>query len=416
MITQALFLDGFGPLPLVRPGSVQDLGDLVRRAAAKDTAIYPIGGQTHLSLGNPPSKPGAAVDLCGLTEIIDFPARDMTITVQTGIAMQVLRETLAKENLRLPIDVPQADRATLGGVLAANISGPRRYGYGTLRDYVIGISALNDEGREFKAGGRVVKNVAGYDLCKLLVGSLGTLGVITQTTLKLRPLAEVQAIISLGCESVQLESLLTGLHGSRTRPIGIDLLNPSAALIVFPQANLAPPESTWSVLVGYEGNADAVSWQVQQLVKEVCTQCHLQALVDFTAQPLCQALVEFGAWPARQLTLKANLLPSAVAAFCQGVDREPHRPALRAHAGNGIVQGRFAAGLTMEQAASMLTLWRDLAAKAQGTVIVAACPSEWKAVLNVWGPPSPDAWLMRDVKAKFDPRRIFNPGRFVDGI
>ena len=151
---------------------------------------------------------GWRVDLCGLAQIVDFPARDMTVTVQAGITMKDLREIIVRENLHLPIDVAQGQRATLGGVLAANASGPRRHGYGTMRDYVIGISALNDDGREFKAGGRVVKNVAGYDLCKLLVGSLGTLGIITQVTLKLRPLPEQQALIGLACAADSLEALL----------------------------------------------------------------------------------------------------------------------------------------------------------------------------------------------------------------
>jgi glycolate oxidase FAD binding subunit len=401
-------IDGFGPLPLERPASVHELGELIRHAAASNTAIYPIGGQTHITLGNSPTKSGHAVDLRGLAQIIDFPARDMTVTVQTGITVRALSEILAKENLRLPIDVAQADRATLGGILAANISGPRRYGFGTLRDYVIGISAFNDEGRECKAGGRVVKNVAGYDICKLLVGSLGTLGIITQATLKLRPLAEHHSVITLGCESAQLEALLTCLHDSRTRPVCIDLLNQTAARIV------GTAETPWTLLVGYEGNFDAVGWQVQQLVKEVGVQCRLQAQVDAAAQPLWDALVEQSAWSGT--IFKANLRPSATAAFCQGVDREPNRPALRAHAGNGIVFGQWPAGLTMEQAGSMLAAWRELAATGHGSVVVAACPSEWKKSLSVWGPAPSDAWLMRDVKAKFDPHGIFNPGRFVDAI
>jgi glycolate oxidase FAD binding subunit len=413
MIAITRMLDGFGPLPLVRPASVQDLGELIRQASANDTALYPIGGQTQISLGVPPTKPGQAVDMRGLTQIIDFPARDMTITVQAGTTVQALRETLVKENLRLPVDVAQSDLATLGGVLAANVSGPRRYGYGTLRDYVIGISALNEEGREFKAGGRVVKNVAGYDLCKLLVGSLGTLGIITQITLKLRPLAEHHAVITLGCESARLEALLTCLHESRTRPVCIDLLNQTAAKIVFAQA---VSETPWIVLIGYEGNFDAVGWQVQQLVKEVGTQCRLQGHVDITAQPLWDSLVELAAWPDRQFAFKANMLPGAVAAFCQSVDCEPNRPALRAHAGNGIVLGQWPAGLTMQQAARMLTTWRERASKGQGGVIVSSCPSDWKSALSVWGPAPNDAWLMRKVKVKFDPKRIFNPGRFVDGI
>ncbi|MSQ94615.1 MAG: FAD-binding oxidoreductase [Gemmataceae bacterium] len=407
-------IDGFGPLPLVRPNSVADLGDLVRAAAASKSALYPVGGQTKTALGMPPTRPGRTIDLRGLAQVIDFPARDMTITVQAGITMQALRDILEKEKLRLPIDVPEADRATLGGVLATNTSGPRRYGYGTMRDYVIGISALNDEGNEFKAGGRVVKNVAGYDLCKLLVGSLGTLGIITQVTLKLRPLAEQQAVFGLGCESAQLETLLRCLHESRTRPVCLEVLNQAAARIAYTHANLAIPESPWTVLVGYEGNGDAVSWQVQQLVKEVGTDCSLEARVDFPAMPLCHALCEFAAAPHHAVTFKANLLPSEVAAFCVAADQGPLRPAVRAHAGSGIVYGNWSADLTKEQAGSILTTWRERAR--QGAVIVQRCPSDWKAGLNVWGPAPHDVALMHAIKAKFDPNRIFNPGRFVDGI
>ncbi len=409
-------LDGFGPVPNVRPGSVQEIGDLIRQAATKGTAIYPVGGQTKLGLGNRPSKPGHAVDMRALAQLIDFPARDMTITVQAGITIKILQEFLAKEKLRLPIDVAQAGRATLGGVLATNASGPRRLGYGTSRDYVIGISALNDEGREFKAGGRVVKNVAGYDLCKLLVGSLGTLGVITQATLKLRPLAEQQALISLPCEAGNLDAMLTLLHNSRTRPVCLELLNRVAAAVVFPHAVLSAPDAPWVIVVGYEGNADAVAWEVQQLVKEVGTQCRIRARVDFTAGPLWDGLVEFANWPPATTTFKANLLPSAVAAFCQGVDGEPNRPAVRAHAGNGIVFGQWPAGLTKEDAARMLKVWRERARHGQGSVIVTCCPNEWKQSLDVWGPAPDGAWLMREIRAKFDPKGIFNPGRFVDGI
>jgi glycolate oxidase FAD binding subunit len=397
-------IDGFGPLPLVRAESVAALGELIREAAAKNTALYPVGGQTQLALGNPPSKPGHAVDMRGLAEVIDFPARDMTITVQAGITIRSLNELLAKENLRLPIDVPLADQATLGGIIATNVSGPRRYGFGTLRDYVIGISALNDEGREFKAGGRVVKNVAGYDLCKLLVGSLGTLGIITQVTLKLRPLAEHQALLCLACESAQLEAMLTRLHESRTRPVCLDLLNQLAAHSIGTQA-----KSPWTILVGYEGNFDAVSWQVQQLVKEVANHCQVSGHIDATAQSTWDALVEL-ARPAH-VGFKANLLPSATSAFCLAADQASVRPTLRAHAGNGIVFGQWT-DLKREQADTALRGWQQLAR----SVIVTSCPSEWKASLDVWGPPAKDTWLMHEIKRQFDPKDVFNPGRFVAGI
>ncbi len=155
--------------------------------------LLPIGGGTACRDAN--SDDVIEVRLDGLNRVIDYPARDMTITVEAGIRIAELNRILATENQRLPIDIPQADQATLGGVIATNWSGLRRFGCGTMRDYVIGISAIDATGRRFSAGGRVVKNVAGYDLCKLLVGSNGELAIITQVTLKLRPLPETSALV-----------------------------------------------------------------------------------------------------------------------------------------------------------------------------------------------------------------------------
>src|SRR5207302_1445142 len=214
---------------------------------------------------------------------------------------------------RLPVDVPRPERATLGGSLAVNVSGPRRLGLGTFRDYVIGISTVNDEGQETKAGGRVVKNVAGYDLCKLHIGALGTLGIITQVTLKVRPRPETQALLLLGCESAALGSLLEPLHASRTRPVCVDLLNTRAARL------------------------------------------------------------------------------------------------LHAHAGSGIVRGHVLGDLTAERAAAMLDPLTALATAAQGNLVLPRCPGDWKRTLPVWGQPRGDVWLMRQVKEKLDPRRLFNP-------
>src|SRR5262249_13630078 len=151
-------------------------------------------------------------------------------------------------------DVPQADRATLGGALAVNVSGPRRYAQGTLRDYVIGITTINDEGRETKAGGRVVKNVAGYDLCKLHVGALGTLGIISQVTLKLQPLPETRVLVTLGCDAAELEPLLERLHTSRVRPSCVDAVNAAAARVLMRDAGVNLPGSPWVVVIGFEEN------------------------------------------------------------------------------------------------------------------------------------------------------------------
>jgi glycolate oxidase FAD binding subunit len=401
---------------LYRPGSVGEVGELVRRAAAEGQAVYPLGGRTLLGLGLPPARSGFGIDLRGLDAVLDYPARDMTVTLQAGITLANLQKLLATENQRLPVDVPHPDRATLGGALAANVSGPRRYGSGTLRDYVIGIATVNDEGQETKAGGRVVKNVAGYDLCKLHVGALGTLGIITSVTLKLRPLPEEKTLVTLGCSSEALGPLLDRLHESRTRPGCLDVLNTAATDVVAREARVALPDAPWVVAVGYEDNAEAVRWQVRRLIEELpASGIHgLEARAGAATESLWRALVELTGQPA-PFRFKANLLPSASAALCRRIVAWPEEVLIHAHAGSGIVRGHVGSTLTLERTRAMLEELHEAAANAQGNVVLTACPPEWKRSLPVWGRPRGDAWLMRHVKDKLDPRQLFNPGRFVDG-
>jgi glycolate oxidase FAD binding subunit len=408
-------------LPVVRPESVPDLGEVVRRAAAEGQALYPLGGRTMLDVGLPPTRPGLGVELTALARVIDYPAADMTVTVQAGISVGALEQLLAGENQRLPVDVPRAERATLGGALATNASGPRRYGFGTLRDYVLGISTVNDEGQETKAGGRVVKNVAGYDLCKLHVGALGTLGVVTQVTLKVRPRPETSALLTLGCQPAGLEALLEQAHQTRTRPVCIDVLNARAARSVAAQAGVELPEAPWLVVVGFEDSEDAVSWQVQQLIREVGPGgVQVEARAGGATGPLWRALTELTAHPPARLSFKANLLPGRSAAFCQQVDALPEPVLVQAHAGSGVVRGHLAFGeggaLTRERAAAILKGLAEQAAAAQGNLVLPRCPADWKRELPVWGTPRGDAWLMRQVHARLCPRGLFNPGRFVGGI
>jgi glycolate oxidase FAD binding subunit len=409
----ACFIDGFGPLPVERPRSAAEVGDLVRRAGAAGQAVYPVGGGTQLGLGLPPTKPGTAADLRSLDGVLDYPARDMTVTVQAGVTLAALQRLLAGENQRLPIDVPRPEAATVGGTLAANVSGPRRFCYGTPRDYVLGMSTVNDEGHEVKAGGRVVKNVAGYDLPKLHVGALGTLGVITQVTLKLRPLPEETALLALGCGDEVLGPLLEQLHATRTRPVSLDVLNgPAARALAAGGTGL--PADRWVVVVGFEDNAAAVAWQVRQLIEEVAP----AGIIDFEARAgvaaaaLWQGLTELDLRPEARLSFKANLLPGALAAFCRHAAGLPDEVLLLARAGSGIVRGHLGGDLTADRAAAILKGLQELATGAKGNVVLSHCPPEWKRSLPVWGAPRGDAWLMHHVKEVLDPRGVFNPGRF----
>lgn len=384
--------------------------ETVRRAAADYQALFPLGGKTQIGVGLPPARSGLCVDLTGLAQVIDFPARDMTITVQAGITVAQLQEIVRAEGLRLPLDIPAPDQATLGGSMAANVSGPRRLGYGTLRDYVIGITTINDEGHETKAGGRVVKNVAGYDLCKLHIGALGTLGIVSQVTLKLRPLPEDTAVVLVHCEAAEIANLLDTIHNSATRPVCLDVLNPRAA------SELPSGKAdVWAVVVGYEENGETVRWQVQQLIKELAARRTqgIDTLAGTIAEPMWRSLTEMKRRPEATFTFKANLLPSAVAGFCQKADRLDDSLRLQAHAGNGIVIGHVSGERTREQVRAMLQELQREAEAAQGNVVVLHCPSAWKSGLPVWGSPRGDLAVMRTVREKLDPRRLFNPGRFL---
>lgn len=396
-MTDTLLLDGLS-LPVVRPTRVDVLCDEVRRASA----VYPIGGRTQLDYGLPAVKPGIAIDLTALEGVIDYPARDMTITVQAGIRIAKLQAVLATEKQRLPIDISSPDRATIGGSVAANISGSRRYGAGTLRDYVIGINTVNAEGIETKAGGRVVKNVAGYDLCKLHTGARGTLGIITQVTLKVRPLPEAQAIGVLGCSGDRLADLLDTLHVTRTRPIALDVLNGAAAQ----KAGLSR-QGDWSVLVGFEDSQKAVEWQLQQLIKETTTAGFpgLMARASDACEPLWRSLAELPQGLGTELTFKANLLPGKTASFVRSVGEDA---LIHAHAGSGIVWCHVSPPSADDARVMLEKLNRAAGA---GSVVVTRCPVMWKRSLPLLGMPRSDLALMQRVKAMLDPCDTFNSGR-----
>jgi glycolate oxidase FAD binding subunit len=410
-VTDPLTIDGFGPLPVRRPASASELGDLVREAAGKGEGVYPVGGGTVLDLGLPPIKPGVAADTRGLDRVIDHPARDMTITAQAGIAVGRLQQALATEGQRLPVDVPNPGFATLGGALAANLSGPRRRGFGTLRDYVIGISFVTDEGHEVRGGGRVVKNVAGYDLMKLHVGALGTLGIITQVTLKVTPKPEDQALVAFGLNAAAVGPTLDRLHASASRPVAVELLNAAAAKAVGVKL---PEFDPWVVVVGFEEKATTVSWQLSTFRDELKA-APVRDVTEFrgpACEPLWAALAGLQDRPGSRLSFKANLPPSRVAAFAAEASAAHPDVLLHAHAGNGTVWGHvLAADLTAERASAILAGLAPRAADGNGNVVVRRCLVEWKKVLPVWGRPGGDRELMRAVKTALDPKNVFNPGR-----
>ncbi|HEY4307823.1 MAG TPA: FAD-binding oxidoreductase [Pirellulales bacterium] len=405
-----------GNLPLVEtflPASQQEMVEVISRATADSTPIYPIGAGTGLSIGLPSRKQGWGLATTNLTQVIDFPARDMTITVESGITMQALDTELAAQGQRLPIDVPQRATATLGGVVATATSGPRRFGQGTIRDYVIGITAVDGRGVSFKAGGRVVKNVAGYDFCKLLTGSRGSLAVITQLTLKLRPVAEATAFVvcDIG-EFEAAEPLMAALGTSRTAPVAIELLagpewEHDAALGSITSSIRA------RLVVGFEGTPPEVDWQKAQLLREWrdLGARETRVVEGSAGDALWSRLAEFPTGDEPALVVKASIQSSAVARFLQTAATLDGKCSLQAHAGNGIVYVKFQEFSAADALNVLVRGLQPAAVKAGGHATVYSCASGIELTHQaVWGPRTSDTALMAAVKKQLDPHGLFNPG------
>lgn len=406
-------------LPIQKTHAPIDQGDLasiIAEAHRSATPLYPIGGGMSLDLGLPAKAAGEGLSLAKLNRIVDYPARDMTITLEAGVTMRALAEMLEKEGQRLPIDVPQADRATIGGVIATNWNGPRRFGQGTVRDYVLGISAVDGRGMPFKGGGRVVKNVAGYDFCKLLTGSLGTLGVISQVTLRLKPIPEQSALVACSLpDPAKAETLLAGLITSQTTPTAIELLAGPAwenepTLGDLPRSGPAH----LFLVVGLEGSAAEVETMTRRLASEWEELGVGEPLVVGQSADLWQRLIEFSAVGESPLVLKASVVPSGTTAVVAAARKLDPQCSIQAHAGNGSVIIRFAKFPAQGLSRAIVGDLLPVATAHRGNVVVLSNPSGAEMThQSVWGAIDAPLDLMSEVKRRFDPRDILNRARFV---
>ncbi len=392
-----------------RPESIEDLCASVKQRVADGLAIYPQGGRTALDYGGTPHSPGVALDTRSLNHVIEYPAADMTVTVEAGITLSALQATLATEGQRLLIDAPRPDLATIGGVFATNTSGPRRFGAGRPRDQIIGVSFVTWDGALVKGGGRVVKNVAGYDFPRLLTGSMGTLGVIVQVTLKVRPRPEASALVWASFGTIEaVRNALDRLNTSATRPMAVELLNPGAARSI--GSGLGLPVDAYVLVVGFEDNVPSVAWQVDELRKEL-DQPECLVLEGDAAGSLWSGLTEYQAVEAGPVTIVANLRPSSVARFVGGL--ETGLWSSQSHAGNGIVRAHWTGGFELEPFAAEVDRLRSFAVRDGGNLVLSRCPADWKPRLKVWGEPRADWSLAAKIKNALDPSGLMNPGRVL---
>ena len=351
--------------------------------------------------------------MAALNRVLDYPADDLTVTAEAGITLAELNRRLAEKRQWLPLDPPELERATIGGIIAANACGPRRHGHGTVGDYLVGFRAIDGRGEAFCGGGKVVKNAAGYNLPRLMVGALGTLGVIVEATFIVRSLPGYSAMLVRDVRSFeQTEALLDGLGRSRAAPTIVELLagpaRPNCPLPAMPSSAAA------RLVIGFEGGPIDVQAMVAALEEEWALS-GADGVTSIAGAGVTSIADWLGASPAM---FQLNVLPSRLVGLVEQLARLlPDHP-LQAHATSGEVRlyaspdDRESFPHDFEEL--VRNKLRPLASAAGGHLTVLAAPEDaMLSAADIWGPPRAGASLMRAIRQRFDPAGILNPGRFL---
>ncbi len=380
-------VDGLTPTTVVEPSSIDELSAVLRDANDRGVAVIPWGSGRHVLLGNVPARYDIALRTTKLDRVIEYEPADMTVTVEAGMNFGALQALLAEHGQFLPIDAP--NDATVGGVLAAGVSGPSQHAYGLPRDWLIGCRLVLADGTIVKGGGRVVKNVAGYDIPKLAVGSLGTLGVIAEATFKLAPLPSAQETLSVRCETVVLAAELAFSAYQRSLAL--------RAIALLCRSQDGGARAIFR-LAGNPAAVDRTRRELEQL-----------GTMERTDDAWWQQLNEIDA--ADALTLKVSLLPSHIAPFAATL---PELAQFIAYPTTGLALVGLTPASTEAVVATIAETERYVRGLG-GSLAVTSAPVDVKRRIDVWGPAS-GLPVMRALKQQFDPKSTLNPGRFVGGI
>lgn len=412
------------------PTTAEQLAEILREASARGQPVVPWGAGTLQHLGAQPPAGALALHTQGLDRVLEYNPADLTITVEAGAALGALQAILEPHGQWLPWRPPAPDRATIGGLLAAGVSGPLRLGYGTPRDWVLGMRVALGDGRLVKSGGKVVKNVAGYDTHKLHIGALGTLGAIAAVTLKVAPLPERMETRLFACDS--LAAALELGDRLRARPLApasllLDDLGaeaasavpgaPRAALLAVQFAGVPPAverQARAAEAAAAALRAERVELGAEQ-ARELWRELALFSAADHVAR------TTGGSAPARELVIRAGARASALGGVLAALERAAFggaAPRVIGYPGVGLAYARWRAGPDTGAgaiSAALGELRRDLK-RELGYAVVEYAPEELRAQLDLWGEPPATIQLMRGLKAQWDPRGILNPGRYVGGL
>jgi glycolate oxidase FAD binding subunit len=409
-LVAAYSVDGREPALLCFPANPEQVATALRLCSEANATVAPWGGGTAMGIGNQLRQVDVVVGLERLNLLKEHDQANLTATVQSGHRLAGLQEVLARHNQFLPLDPPAPARATVGGVVATNLNGSRRSYYGSVRDLVIGMKVVLASGEQIKAGGKVVKNVAGYDMCKLFVGSLGTLGIITEVTLRMAPIPEAEATLIASGTLPEVQQFTDELSRSRLLPSAVLLLNAPASKA----RDLA--HSDWQVAVRCDGFEETVARHLHDAA--AMAQKISLASVILRENDHRRFWEKIGDFPlqADRLVYRVTIPRSSTAEIIQTVhswSTEDFRPEIVSDAAMGIV---WISLQINDPATQWFAKLIDEAQAHRGQAIVLAAPTNLKRGIDVWGPAPPTLSLMREIKRRFDPEGLLNPGRFVGGI
>ena len=429
-------VEGRTPEAAVFPASVEEVAAVIALAAEAGMPVTPWGGGTAASVGLPAARAGLVLGLRRLGRLLDHEPGDLTATVEAGMTIAAFQAVLRGRGQWMSLDPADADRATVGGVLATNAYGPRRHLYGTARDLLIGVTVVTADGAVVKGGGKVVKNVAGYDLPKLFIGSYGTLGVIVEATVKLRPLPDQEELMGVRFDCLKdAGAAVRSIMASDLIPNAIELLDASATTGAGVAGSArgvgttpgggpsASPAPTATLVVGFDGVREQVDWQRAELARLMGPLgAHDVQSLEARVWPRL-ATAARAAVPLTAAVMVFAVLPSQVAETMeQGAGMARARglhAAWAAHAGVGVVRAALAADAVPKEPAAIaavLAEWREMARAGGGHATLEWAPLSVKSQIPVWDDPGAAGRIMERIKAQLDPRNILNPGRFVAGI
>lgn len=400
-------VDAIVPSILCLPSNPDQLSAALRILSEARAAVIPWGGGTSMVMGNIPRRLDVVIGLERMGGLVEHDDVNLTATVQAGMKLTALQGLLARANQFLALDPPRPSQATIGGMVAANANGPRRMMYGGVRDQVVGMKMILGSGVSIKAGGKVVKNVAGYDMCKLFIGSLGTLGIITEITFRMAPIPEYAATALATGALTPCLKLAHELLKSTLLPAAMTILNTKA----LETAGLTTGMGAVAVWTeGFEENVSRHLRDIRTMAEAIGLR--VEVLRDDPHRRLWEKIRDFGTGDAIVL-YRVTVPLSAVAKVLTTIESWTFSPATLAHCGSGTVWVGMTADPSGVQWFSKLT---SLAQEHGGHAVMAAATPALKKGVDVWGPPPPSLDIMREIKHRFDPHDLLNPGRFVAGL